>query len=353
MLDSLSLSKMSTKEAFRKSQDILEGMSFAQVVPGTNKLVKDSDSSLFLSNALEKIDPVIHKPLSRFYWQDAMPVMYGGGALEFSSFFRVNYNAQDTNKNVASGNANIITEVKATIQKFQTVVKPYAWSIETGWIDEMKLRQVNSSILQQIEEGVRLYYNQKLDDVAFFGFVNEGQANAYGLLNNPNVPAMTADDTFENLSPSEIVSAMNELLAAISLNTEYNQNYRVNHILLPASVYTILAQPMTIGAANGVAVFANVLEYFKANNYIKMLFGSDDLVILPLPYLETAGAGQTKRMVAYCYDEACVRMPLPMDLTRGATMFDVGAMAYKTVYVTFVGHPQFVYAKTVGYLDNI
>lgn len=353
MLDNLALNNMSVKDAFVESQKAFENLGRVYE-PGSSKLVKDADSSLFLSNALERIDPIIHKPLARFYWQDFMPIMYGGGALEFASLFRVNYNAYDANKNVTSGNNNIITEVKATIQKFQTVVKPYAWSIETGWIDEMKLRQVSSSILQQVEEGVRLYYNQKLDDVAFTGFVNEGQPQAYGLINNPNVPAMTSSNTFDNLTPTEMVAELNKLLASIAQNTEYNSMFKINHIGVAPSLYTLLAQPMTIGAAaTGVGVFANVLEYFKANNYIKMLFGTDDIVILPLPYLETAGANNSRRIVAYCYDEACIRMPLPMDLTRGATMFDPGAMAYKTVFVTFIGHPQFVYIKTIGYLDKV
>lgn len=353
MLDNYSLSNMSVKDAFVQSQKAFENLGRVYE-PGSSKLVKDADSSLFLSNALERIDPIIHKPLTRFYWQDAMPILYGGGALEFASFFRVNYNAYDANKNVTSGNNNIITEVKATIQKFQTVVKPYAWSIEIGWIDEMKLRQVNADMPRQLDEGVRLYYNQKLDDVAFTGFVNEGQSNAYGLINNPNVPAMTASATFDNLTPAQIVAAINGLLASIAQNTEYNSMYKINHILVPPSLYTILAQPMTIGAAaTGVGVFANTLEYFKANNYVKMLFGTDDIMILPIPYLEKAGADSSRRIVAYCYDEACIRMPLPMDLTRGATMFDPGAMAYKTVFVTFIGHPQFVYLKTIGYLDKV
>lgn len=345
--------EQSVKSAFIEAQHNLENLSLVNSRTPDSKLVKDSDATMFLTNALERIDPVIHKPLARFYYQDAMPIMYGGGALEFSAFFRVNYNAYDSNKNVTSGNNNIITEVKATIQKYQTIVKAYAWSIATGWIDEMKLGQIDSSILQQTEEGVRLYYNQKMDDIAFYGFVNEGTTQAYGLINNANVATTLSSGTFDTLTPTQIVNELNTLLAGIAQATEYNNMYPTNHILVPPSIYTILAQPMVISNENGTAVFKNVLEYFKANNYVRMMFGSDDIMILPLPYLETAGADTSKRIVAYRYDEACVRMPLPMDLTRGATMFDVGAMEYKTVFVAFIGQPQFVYSKTIGYLDKV
>lgn len=350
----MDFSKISVKQAFKDMQNKFSSASNGNTV--LSKVAKDSEEGLFLYNALEKIDPILHKPLARFYWQDAMPIMYGGGAIEFASFFRINYNAYDANKNVASGNGNIITTVKASIQKFQTMVKAYSWKLEIGWIDDMKYRQVGADILSQLDEGVRLYYNQKLDDIAFFGFVGEGATDAYGLFNNANIPAtqntfrFTADDT----TPLDIVNALNALLAGITVASEYNKIYQVNHLLLPPTVYTALVQPMTIGSANG-AIYTNVLEYFKANNYIKAIYGSDDLVILPNAYLETAGSGaqSSKRIVAYCYDEQVVRLPLPMDLTRGNTMFNPSSMAYETPFVTFIGCPQFVYTTLFGYLDNV
>lgn len=342
----------SVKDSFREIQDSLISNFGTTNVGG--KLVKDSDEGMFLSNALERIDPFIHKPLMRFYWSGAMPILYGGGAVEFASFFRINYNSYDANKNVTSGSNNIITTVKVAIQKFQTMVKAYAWKIGIGWIDELKYRQIGSDILTQLDEGVRAYYNQKLDDIAFFGFVKEGAEDAYGLANNANVTAIESDVQFDaaGTTPLQIVNAINGLLASIASRSEYNVVYRTNHLLLPPSVYTAMIQPMTIGGQNG-AIYTNVMEYFKATNYVKALYGNDDLVILPIPYLETAATGNKKRAIAYCYDEACVRMPLPMDLTRGATMFNPTEMETQTPFVTFIGQPQFVYLSTIGYLDNI
>lgn len=342
----------SVKDAFREIQDKFVS-NFASTNVGGVK-AKDSEAGLFLYNALERVDPYLHKPLTRFYWKDAMPILYGGGAVEFASFFRVNYNTYDANKFVTSGNNNIISTVKATIQKFQTMVKAYAWKIEIGWIDEMKYRQVGADILNQLDEGVRLNYNQKLDDVAFFGFVNEGASDAYGLANNANVTASVSNVDFDGVSttPTDIVDELNAFLAGIAAKAQYNKEYVVNHILLPNSVYTALSQPMTIGSANG-AIYTNVLEYFKANNYIRMIYGSDDIVIVPVPYLETAGADASRRAIAYCYDENVIRMPLPMDLTRGATMFNTTSMATETPFVTFIGSPQFIYTSLIAYLDKI
>lgn len=341
----------SVKEGFKEIQDKISNLGSAQV---GNQLVKDSEMGLFLYNALERIDPYLHRPMARFYWQDAMPIMYGGGAVEYASFFRTNYNAYDANKNVTSGNNNIITTVKVSIQKFQTMVKAYAWKTELGWIDELKYNQVGADILTQMDEGVRFYYNQKLDDITFFGFVNEGVPTAYGLFNNADVATIQSAVEFDaqDTTPAQIVSELNKLIAGITSRVEYNTIFKVNHLLLPPSIYGAMAQPMTIGSANG-GIYTNVMEYFKANNYLKMIFGTDDLIILPNPYLETAGAEQSRRAVAYCYDEAAIRLPLPMDLTRGASMFNSTSMATETPFVTFIGSPQFVRTSLIGYMDNI
>lgn len=340
---------ISVKDAFRKVQSSMASKAGTGLL---SAVAKDSESGLFLYNALEKIDPVLHKPLTRFYWAGQMPIMYGGGAVEFASFYRINYNTYDANAFVASGNGNILSTVKVNIQKFQTMVKAYSWNLSIGWIDDMKYRQVGADILTQLDEGVRLAYNQKLDNIAFFGFVNEGATDAYGLFNNPNITATESTATFANATPSQIVNQLNALIAGISANVEYNSTYIVNQLLLPPSVYTALMQPMTIGSAGG-AIYTNVMEYFKANNYIKGFYGRDDMVILPNVYLETAGTTQSKRAVAYCYDEAVLRMPVPMDLTRGTTMFNTTSMTYDTPFVTFIGNPQFVYSSLIGYLDKI
>lgn len=345
----LDYENISIKDAFRKVQN-----SMASKMSGGNlsAVAKDSETGLFLYNALERIDPILHKPLTRFYWAGQMPILYGGGAVEFASFYRINYNSYDANKFVGSGNGNILSTVKVNIQKFQTMVKAYNWILQVGWIDDMKYRQVGADILSQLDTGVRMYYNQKLDDIAFFGFVNEGVTDAYGLFNNANITATDSSVEFADATPKQIVDELNALIAGISANVEYNSTYVVNQLLLPPSVYSALLQPMTIGSATG-AIYTNVMEYFKANNYIRGFYGRDDFVILPNVYLETAGATSSKRAVAYCYDEGVVRMPVPMDLTRGATMFNTTSMTYDTPYVTFIGNPQFVYESLVGYLDKI
>lgn len=312
---------------------------------------KDDADGLYFANALERVDAYLHKPLSRFYWMEAMPILYGGGAVEYASFFRVNYLSYDANKNSASGSQNVITEVKATIEKQRTVVRAYSWKVDIGWIDQMKYDQIGWDVLSTLDEGARLYYNQKLDDIAFKGFVDEGIADAYGLINNANITATVSDKNWDEMTPVEMFDELNSLLYNIYSRTGYSRELMPNHILVPPELYSVLVQPMVIG--NGSAGLAtSLIKYFNENNVGREMFGDWSIMILPVPYLSTIGANGTGRIVAYPFDQRCVRLPLPMDLTRGASLFDTTQMTYSTPYVAFIGQPQFVYPVAIAYLDN-
>lgn len=341
------------KEQFLKGQAEIEKM-----LSGVNNtrsfFAKDSEAGVFYYNMLEKIDNVIYKPLSRFYWLEAMPISYGGGAVEFASFFKVNYLAQDANKNTASGNQNVITQVRTEINKVRTVVRAYSWKIDIGWIDQMKYEQVGADIMSMLDEGVRKYYNQKLDDVAFFGFVNEGEATAYGIANNPNVPVTDATTTFDAATPIQIFDNLNALAMSVLKKIDYSRELVPNHFLVPPEVYSYIVAPMVIGSGTGQAgVAMSVLEYFNNNNVIKTMYGYDDIMILPVVYLSNIGTSEQGRIICYCYDERAIRMPLCMELTKGASMFDINNMSWATPYVTFIGAPQFVYPSTIAYMDKV
>lgn len=341
------------KEAFIKQQTMLENMMMKS--NGTTEFfAKDSEAGLFYYNMLEKIDTKIHAPLTRFYWLEAMPIEYGGGAVEFASFFKVNYLSYDANKNSASGAQNVITEVKVGFEKRRTVVRAYSWKIDIGWIDELKYRQVGADIMNTLDESVRTYYNQKLDDIAFFGMVNEGVEEAYGIANNPNITATDATGTFDTLEPIGVFDELNSLALSVVKATNYSRTYVPNHMLVPPEIYQWITVPLVVGSGTGnVGVAQSILEYFNNNNVIKTMFGSDEFMILPVQYLSTAGTSNQGRIICYCYDNNCIRLPLCMELTKGATMFDTTQMTYSTPYVTFIGQPQFVYPSTMAYLDKV
>ena len=190
---------ISPKQDFVRSHQTLEVIG-KDITRNDGTKLYDASQEQFVTGSLERIDPKVYKPLKSFFWFRDMPIMPGGGALEFSSFYRASYEVNSTTSFATSGQANVIATVKANIEKYITIVKAYAWNTTLGWIDEMRMAQVGSSIPQLQIEGVMLYYNQKLDDIAFFGMLDEGNDGAYGLLNNADISATPAAKKWIDIS---------------------------------------------------------------------------------------------------------------------------------------------------------
>lgn len=356
--------KLSAQEAFKRKYQVYK-VQDTWNSDGKKINPMDSPEGQFVKGGLEWIDPIVKKPLRRFHWYRDMPILPGGGALEYSSFFRAQYEVSSSNDNAASGMANQVAEVKASFEKQITIVKSYAWNISIGWIDQMKMAQVGSSIPQLQNEGVMLYYNQKLDNIAFFGMVDEGNEDAYGLLNNPNITANPVDkpwidfaDPSNEADEIEIFRDINISILSIVEETAYDPEKAPNHALLPDKVYTKLSQPMVIGSAN-TGVLTSIIEYTKQNMAMKHMYDTSsdevDFLFFMNKYLSKPeyGVGNNGRAVFYRYDREAVRMPLPMDLTRGATMYNPQSFEVMTSFVAFIGQPQFIFPETILYRDNI
>lgn len=353
---------VSLQEAFKKKYQTFSVMDTYDS-QGKKINAMDSPEGQFVKGGLEWVDPIVKKPLKRFHWYRDIPILPGGGAIEYSSFFRAQYEVSSQNDNVASGLANVVAEVKASFEKEITIVKSYAWNVSIGWIDEMKMAQVGSSIPELQNEGVMLYYNQKLDQIAFFGMVDEGNDTAYGLLNNSNIPAVEVDKpwiSFEDISNEadeiEIFRDINVTLLSIVEATAFDETKAPNHFLMGSDVFTKLSQPMTIGSGN-TAIYTNIINYTKENLAMKHMYDTGDgvdMLFFMNKYLNPKyGVGSDGRVVAYRYDREAVRMPLPMDLTRGATMYNPQSFEVMTSYVAFIGQPQFIFPETILYRDGV
>jgi len=349
-----SLSKINLKEAFINSKQKF----YKSAIESGSSTLTDSDEQ-FLRGALEYIDPIVYKPLKSFFYYQDMPLMYGGGAIEYSSWYTAQYNCQTTNNNGISGSATVITKINATFEKHTTIVKSYAWASELSWIDEMKMSQVGSSIPALQDEGIMLYYNQKLDNLAFFGMIAEGDTGAYGLFNNSDITATTVDTEWVNATtPADEASAIqvftdfNNVLIDIAEATAYDRNKMPNHIIFAPTIYTKLNQPMVLGSGN-LPVAMSILEYIKKNNILNTLYTNSDeeLLFFTNKYLENAT--YRSRGIITRYDRNVYCMPIAMDLTRGPTMYNPSTYAREVTYVAFLGQPQFKYPDAITYLDGL
>lgn len=304
----------------------------------------------FLYNALEWVDPIIHKPLVNFYWFRDLPYRIGGGAVEYASFYKVNYSFDNATP-IASGSNNVVITVSSALAKQQTRVQAFSLILKVGLIDSMKADQIDLNIFDQLENGIMLKYNTLVDNISFFGL--PGLSDSYGLFNNPDVAvdstSITSSWKQSTLTALDIFNALNDNMIKAIENSGFDKRATPNRILVPAGLFTKLASPLAVG---GTTTAISLWKYLKENLAINYALYDGTVDIFPNPYLADQGTNSNGRIVIYRYDEEMVRGIMGMELTRGATLYDPSDLAFKTAFVAFIGEPQFLYLSNIRYIDN-
>lgn len=345
---------MSVREDFLKAQANIEKMTNGGLTfigdSATAKYAQD-EALGFLYNALEYIDPVVHKPLVNFFWYRDLPYVIGGGALEFSSFFKSNYSF-DEQTPIASGSNNVLITVGSQYEKITTRVMPFSLILKVGYIDLMKADKMALNIFGDLEEGVQKRYNTLLDNISFFGL--PGFNDSKGLFNLvPGYKKVEATTAWASQTGVEFFNNLNDIILEVVKNVEYDESKIPNRVLVPTALFTKLAAPLQIASGAVTATTGiSLIEYLKKNLASNYAGFGGTIDILPNPYLAAIGDNSTGRIVIYRFDEDVVRGVMGMELTRGATLFDPNSQAYKTSFVTFIGEPQVIYPSAIAFYDN-
>ncbi len=316
---------------------------------------KDDASSLFLSNGLEYIDPILHKPLYRYFALRDIPHMMIGGALETASYFKANYSINSGDASLASGNGNVITLVKAQLEKQTTRVQPRMYMLEIGEVDSDRADAIGFDIMALFDEGVRVQYNLEKDNIAYNGLVEfSTSANpSEGLINAKDVPTTTLDKSIEDMTGTELVEAITGAILETYSELAYDGRYLPDRLLVDPALYKKLVLPLAVVGESGstATTGVSVLQFLKGAISNSVAEENISVSILPLPYLATANGGKG-RMVLYKYDSDILRLPIGMDLTRGATLFDSSSVSTKTLYKAYIGELQILRKVAIRYIDN-
>lgn len=186
-------------------------------------------------------------------------------------------------------------------------------------------------------------YRRHLNDVGLYGASADGLT---GLFNNANVPQgnapvgawMTGPKT-----PAQILSDINTLIQNVWTNTAYND--MPTDIVIAPTVYAyIAATPRSDNSDK------TILQYVKENNIAKVERNID--INFTAGYgLDTAGAGGTKRMLAYVKSDQRLVMHTPLPLRflapqlLGLTIQVPGEYKYSGV--------EWRYPKSAYYMDGL
>ncbi|WP_395675491.1 DUF2184 domain-containing protein [Inquilinus sp.] len=155
-------------------------------------------------------------------------------------------------------------------------------------------------------------YEEFMDGVALRGVPPSGTARGWtGLINDPNVTAgLVANDgtgastAWANKTPDQILRDINALLTGVytgSLTVEM-----ADTLLLPVARFDVIATTARTATSD-----VTILEHLRRNNTYTAITGAP-LTIRAVRGLESVGAGNTGRMVAYRRDPQVVKLHLPM-----------------------------------------
>ncbi len=326
------------------TMDGVGGMSYAQDAAAIGS------SMAFLVGELEKRDPKLYEPLTSVTWQRDIVAKPGGGWVQYSSNYFVDYATTGGNQyGIIAGQTNNIPTMQANVSKDNYKVVPWANVLKVPFIDQQRLQGIGRNLDEILKSGITLNYNKSIDMMVYNGLPSE---NFYGLINNPTVTATTVAvgastlTAWNKKTQDEILADVNTALNTAWANAQYDLSGMPNQILIPPAQYGYIVQTKVSQAGN-----ISILNYLLENNIAKNQ--GVDLVIMPSRWCIGAGTGSTDRMVAYVNDETKVNFDLPQPIMRVFTQPSAEQMAYLTPYAANIGQVKFLYNQCVNYSDGI
>ena len=325
-------------------------------IPGAVKSFTMDSAALgtgmaFLVGELEKRDPKLLEPLTSTTWQRDIVSQTGGGWVEFSSNYFVDYATTGANhRGIIGGQTTAIPTLQANITKDNWRVFTWSNIVKVPFVDQQKLQGIGRSLDQIYDKGLRLNYNKMLDENVYTGFEDFGTE---GLVNNSNVTASMAANNaagtsthWRDKTPDEILDDVNTAITSAWANSGYDVDGIPNHIGLPPSLYSYI-----VGTKVSQAADKSILNYLLDNNIAKA--NGVDLVIVPMRQLIGAGTAGSDRMIAYVNAEDKVTFDITVPLSRVLTQPSVADMAYMTAYAGQVGQVKILYTQCIEYVDGI
>jgi hypothetical protein len=308
---------------------------------------------VFLQSELTRIDPILRMPLENYTHYRDIPMPSGGGWMDYEIARNVDFRGPADGSTGTDSNDIRVLEYNTDQDVWPTL--PYQVNVRIPLIESLKMAATNRSPQDLLDKAVRVDFQKSLDIRVYRGILGNA-----GLINNPVVTAQSAPatgassgTTWASKTPQNIFDDFNTFAYTAWTAGGGSPLAIPNRYLVPGSQWSKLTQPMVVstgGSNTGVAM--SVAEYIKANGFAKT-FGID-IDIFPLPvWLETAGASNTKRLVAYRFDEDCLSFTILQNIQRQGGPLSVQAGAFLITYVANTGVVKVNRPQTINYWDGL
>ena len=337
---STSFSMGSMKRAFRDAGTINRFTDGAIATAGS-----------FLVSELEKRDPIVRVPLTSFTYARDIPIKIGGGWVDHTSNLNIDYGVTGGSGNgtVQASGANASPLVQMNLEKDVYNTHVFNTTMRIRFTDMMRAQITGRSLDKMLSDGVRLVYDKHMDENVYRGL---SQYGSYGLVNNPNITATTADagastqTDWAHKTPQEILKDINDAISAVWAAGGYDMRAMPNHIIMPHEQFNYIAtQPVSSLSEK------SILTYLQENNVAGK--NGVELIIAGVPWCKGAGTSSSDRMVVYVHHEDFIAVEELAPLSRVMTSPSTEAQAYDSLYMANLSEVEFFYTQTVRYVDGI
>lgn len=161
-----------------------------------------------------------------------------------------------------------------------------------------------------------------------------------GFVNNPLATTVNAAQAISAAStPDQDVAVINNAVTSVETNT--GETYRADTLALPTSTYNILASKRMTDTG------MSVLGYLQANSVIGAL------TIKRSRHLETAGAGSTKRLIAYANTSEVHKFHLPGGGHQLFSAWQKGPFSWEVPGLMNIGGYENRIPKAITFVDGV
>ena len=368
-------------ESERRSQELL-AKKMAKVF-GDEMPVDFGDNApigAFATNALERLDMNVRKQALRTYATRDVPFQYGGGALESIKGFKEAY--QLPKGGFIGGDTNEVRLVKVDFKPQFVPVKPLTYGLRLGYIDSIKNSVVGFDAISKYGEAIQKAWALDIDRIAYVGergedgTTSESALTYGGLLNLTGVTEVDLDTDYatyglastltkiESLGIQKVIGLFTKLLNNLAAAVDWEPTLVPNKVLFYKELFAWLNTTADNAGGTATPFRTNRMILQEAVDSWCLSQGFDIIKFEMLPYLSNdisttkdasmvkSGTNSTGLMVIYRQDPYSLYLPLPMDLTGGAIVFDINTNAYRKNYLSFVGYLMNFYTDNMVYVSN-
>lgn len=247
-----------------------------------------------------------------------------------------------------NGRGQDVPNVELLRNKQETTVEMAAIGMRWAQDELEQAKMLNFNL--SAEKGIlaRRVYEEFVDGVALFGDASKG---FQGLLNNSTVAVIPASasgtagsEMWNAKTPDQILADVNGMLTLVNVGS--NTVELADTLLLPVASYQLIANTRISQLAD-----KTILQWLRENNSYTAETG-EQLTILQVRGLDTAGTNGGTRAVAYTRDPTVVKMHIPMPL-RFVAPRQVGAIEWEIPGIFRLGGVDIRRPGAFRYLDGV